>query len=30
MARSQNTKIIITNGESPFLGLPAEELNVGN
>jgi regulator of protease activity HflC (stomatin/prohibitin superfamily) len=30
MARSQNTKVIITNGESPFLGLPAEELNVGN
>ncbi|MCR9100522.1 MAG: prohibitin family protein [bacterium] len=30
MARSQNAKVIITNGESPFLGLPAEELNVGN
>ena len=30
MARSQNAKVIITNGESPFLGLPAEELNTGN
>lgn len=30
MARSQNSKVIITNGESPFLGLPAEELNMGN
>lgn len=30
MARSQNSKVIITNGESPFLGLPAEELNTGN
>ncbi len=27
MARSENAKVIITNGESPFLGLPAEELN---
>jgi len=26
MAKSENSKIIITNGESPFLGLPAEEL----
>ena len=30
MARSQNSKVIITNGESPFLGLPVEELNVDN
>lgn len=26
MAKSENSKIIITNGESPFLGLPTEEL----
>ncbi len=26
MGRSENAKVIITNGESPFLGLPAEEL----
>ncbi len=30
MARSQNAKVIITNGEAPFLGLPTEELNTGN
>ncbi|MEQ8704268.1 MAG: prohibitin family protein [Phaeodactylibacter sp.] len=27
MARSQNSKIIVTNGDTPFLGLPAELLN---
>jgi len=26
MGRSENAKVIITNGESPFLGLPADEL----
>lgn len=30
MAKSENSKIIITNGEAPFLGLPTEELMNNN
>ena len=30
MARSENAKVIITNGEAPFLGLPVEELSIDN